>query len=283
MVQPAHARRTLRARTHALLEPDEHAHALNWASGFIVLLVLTSLATLAVETEAARADTPLPDWIGGAVGWVNNGIVVLFAFEYVARTWSAQESPRFAGSAGLLRHAIQPLAIFDLLAFLPELVAMVLAPNEGGAWLAALRALRLFRLFKLARYVPAFEIVGAAVRRAGAPLLASAAVAAAQVYVAALMLYFIEGDIPGQESSFGSVTRALWWAVVTLTTVGYGDVYPVTPLGRVAAALVALAGIGIVAMPTGILASSFAEEFRERAERKRAGRRADPGPSSGGP
>jgi len=117
--------------------------------------------------------------------------------------------------------------------------------------------------------VPAFAIVGAAVRRAGAPLFASLCVAAAQVYVAALMLYFIEGE--EKPESFGSITRALWWAVVTLTTVGYGDVYPDSIGGRIAAALVAIAGIGIVAMPTGILASAFAEEFRERHEaRQRA-------------
>jgi voltage-gated potassium channel len=137
--------------------------------------------------------------------------------------------------------------------------------------LRGLRALRLFRLFKLARYVPAFGIVGAAVKRAGPPLFASLCVAAAQVYVAALILYFIEGDTKPQ--AFGSVTRALWWAVVTLTTVGYGDVYPDSVIGRVAAAFVALAGIGIVAMPTGILASSFAEEFRERHEKKEAVRK----------
>ena len=133
-----------------------------------------------------------------------------------------------------------------------------------GGWLAALRALRLFRLAKLARYVPAFAIVGAAVKRAWAPLMAALAVAAAQLYVAAMLLYFIEGDT--KPEAFGSITRSLWWAIVTLTTVGYGDVYPETVLGRIAAGFVALAGVGIVAMPTGILASSFAEEFRERHE-----------------
>ncbi|MBU6371894.1 MAG: ion transporter [Alphaproteobacteria bacterium] len=260
--------RTLRAQVHDLLEPDDD-RSLTWASALIVALVLVSLGTLAIETEATRTDSPMPPWVAEAVVWINNVIVLLFAGEYALRTWSAQEKPAYAGPLGMARHAATPLAVFDLLAFAPELLAMIFLPHEGGAWLAGLRALRLFRLFKLARYVPAFEIVGNAVRRAGAPLLAAACVAAAQVYVAALMLYFIEGDIPGQEQSFGSVTRALWWAVVTLTTVGYGDVYPVTPLGRVAAALVALAGIGIVAMPTGILASSFAEEFREREARKR--------------
>jgi voltage-gated potassium channel len=170
---------------------------------------------------------------------------------------------------GRLRFLARPITIADLLAFLPELVVFVFLPQLHGGWLAALRALRLFRLFKLARYVPAFAIVGAAVRRAWAPLMAALCVATAQLYVAAMMLYFIEGDT--KPEAFGSITRSLWWAIVTLTTVGYGDVYPESALGRVAAGLVALAGIGIVAMPTGILASAFAEEFRERHEaRQRA-------------
>jgi voltage-gated potassium channel len=149
---------------------------------------------------------------------------------------------------------------------------MLLFPDATGMWFPALRALRLFRLFKLARYLPAFAIVGAAVRRAWAPLMAALCVAAAQLYIAAMMLYFIEGDTKPQ--AFGSIARSMWWAVVTLTTVGYGDVYPETMWGRIAAGLVAIAGVGIVALPTGILASAFAEEFRERHEREQQAKEA---------
>lgn len=256
---------TLRAYVHDWLEPDNEGdfNALTLA---IVALVIVSLVSLAVETEAARADTPMDAWVAPAVGAINVAVVWIFALEFALRFWSESENPRHRGFGGRLRFLVTPLAITDLLAFLPELVTMIALPHAAGPWLLVLRALRLLRLFKLARYVPAFSIVGAAVRRAGAPLMASVCVAAAQVYVAALLLYFIESE--NKPAQFGSVTRAMWWAIVTLTTVGYGDVYPETALGRVAAALVALAGVGIVAMPTGILASSFAEEFRERAEKK---------------
>jgi voltage-gated potassium channel len=256
---------TARAYIHDWLEPDNEGdfNALTLA---IVSLVIVSLISLAIETEATRADTPMEAWVAPAVSIINIIVVWVFALEFALRFWSEGENPAHRGVVGRLKFLVSPLAITDLLAFLPELVTMLLLPHAAGPWLLILRALRLLRLFKLARYVPAFSIVGAAVRRAGAPLFASLCVAAAQVYVAALLLYFIEGD--SKPAQFGSVTRAMWWAVVTLTTVGYGDVYPETPLGRVAAALVALAGIGIVAMPTGILASSFAEEFRERAEAK---------------
>ncbi len=263
LIKRKHA--TARAYVHDWLEPDEPG-GLNFFSALIVALVIVSLFSLAIETEATRPDTPLSPQVQMAVAAVNAFIVWAFALEFALRFWSEGENPAHRGVRGRLRFLATPLAIADLLAFLPELIVLTLNPEAQGPWLAALRALRLFRLFKLARYVPAFGIVGGAVRRAGPPLLAALCVAAAQVYVAALMLYFIEGE--SKPEAFGSVTRALWWAVVTLTTVGYGDVYPDTVLGRIAAAFVALAGIGIVAMPTGILASAFAEEFRERHERK---------------
>ncbi len=255
---------TLKAYVHDWLEPD--GPHVNFFSGVIIGLVLISLAALALETEALRSDTPFPSSARPTIQIVNYIVVWAFATEFALRFWSEGENPAHAGWRGRLRFLLQPITIFDLLAFLPELIVLLFFPHVDRDWLAALRALRIFRLAKLARYVPAFSIVGAAVKRAGGPLLASACVAAAQVYIAALILYFIEGDTKPQ--AFGSITRALWWAVVTLTTVGYGDVYPDSVLGRIAAGLVAVAGIGIVAMPTGILASSFAEEFRERYEKK---------------
>lgn len=283
--------KTMRGRIYQALEPDGLRRGVSLTTVALVALVLLSFAMMALETEATRADTTMPPGSAALISNVNTVIVILFAIEYVLRLWAAGEDPRFRGLGGRLRYMTTPLALADLAAFLPELVLTLFVADTSGSTLAALRALRLFRLFKLARYVPAFGIVGAAVRRAGPPLLASLAVAAAQVFVAALILYFVEGiqpnpEHPEQAERFGSVIRAMWWSVVTLTTVGYGDVYPVTALGRFAAALVAIAGIGIVALPTGILASSFAEEFRERHEARQkeieALERLDPGSKNDG-
>jgi voltage-gated potassium channel len=257
---------TLKAYIHDWLEPDRPG-GLNFFSGAIILVVMASLMSLAVETEAARSDTPFEPWVLPLTQQINTIIVFVFAVEFLLRLWSEGENPQHKGIGGRVRFLTQFVTIADLLAFLPELIVMLFFPQLVGGWLAALRALRLFRLLKLARYVPAFAIVGAAVKRAWAPLMAALAVAAAQLYIAAMMLYFIEGAT--KPEAFGSITRSLWWAIVTLTTVGYGDVYPESVLGRVAAGFVALAGIGIVAMPTGILASAFAEEFRERHEREK--------------
>lgn len=261
---------TIKAYIHDWLEPDDGA--LNFFSGLIIFLVLLSLGSLALETELLEADTQLDTSILPLVQSINVAIVWLFAIEFALRFWSEGENPAHKGVGGRLRFLMQPVTVADVLAFAPELIAMLFFPDYSGALFPALRALRLFRLFKLARYIPAFAIVGAAVKRAWAPLMAALCVAAAQLYIAAMMLYLIEGDTKPQ--AFGSIARAMWWAVVTLTTVGYGDVYPETMWGRFAAGLVALAGVGIVALPTGILASSFAEEFRERHEREQAAKKA---------
>lgn len=262
LIKRKHA--SAKAYVHDWLEPDSPG-GINLFSGTIILLVIVSLLSLALETEAVRNDTPLQPWVRDVVSQINLAVVWIFAVEFALRFWSEGENPAHKGIGGRVRFLLQPITIADVLAFLPELIVILFYPDAAGGWLAALRALRLFRLFKLARYVPAFAIVGAAVKRAWAPLLAALCVAAAQLYIAAMMLYFIEGE--EKPEAFGSIIRAMWWAIVTLTTVGYGDVYPETALGRVAAGMVALAGIGIVAMPTGILASAFAEEFRERHER----------------
>lgn len=262
---------TIKAYIHDWLEPDQPG-GINFFSATIITLVIASLLSLALETELLRDDTHLDRSYLPVVQFLNVAVVWIFAVEFALRFWSEGENPAHKGVVGRLRFLMQPVTIADVLAFAPELIAMLLFPEYSSALFPALRALRLFRLFKLARYVPAFAIVGAAVKRAWAPLMAALCVAGAQLYIAAMMLYLIEGDTKPQ--AFGSIARAMWWAVVTLTTVGYGDVYPETMWGRVAAGLVALAGVGIVALPTGILASSFAEEFRERHEREQAAKKA---------
>lgn len=262
---------TIKAYIHDWLEPDQPG-GINFFSATIIVLVIVSLLSLAFETELLQDDTHLDRTMLPLVQFINTAVVWIFAVEFALRLWSEGENSAHKGVTGRLRFLMQPVTIADILAFLPEIIVMVFFAGATGALFPELRVFRLFRLFKLARYVPAFAIVGAAVKRAWAPLMAAFCVAVAQLYVAAMMLYLIEGDSKPQ--AFGSIVRAMWWAVVTLTTVGYGDVYPETMWGRIAAGIVAIAGVGIVAMPTGILASAFAEEFRERHEREQAAKKA---------
>ncbi|MEL7393273.1 MAG: ion transporter [Pseudomonadota bacterium] len=255
----------LRSRLYSQLEQDARGKSgLSMLNGFIIALVLISFMALALETE----ETIGPVWRAW-IDHLNIAIVVVFAIEYIVRLWVAGEDSRYRGFAGRLRYMATPYAITDLIAFLPELLWIIFTPaGVGDDVLIVLRVLRLARLVKLARFVPAFDVLGATVARAGTQLLTTLAMALALVYVSAVALYFIEGVGGQQQEGFSSIPRSLWWAIVTLTTVGYGDVYPVTALGRVFAAIISLAGIGVVALPAGVFASAFSDELREREIKK---------------
>ena len=254
----------LRRRLYQEMEPSARSHpGLSRANTFIVLLVLLSFALFALETEPT-IQGPAREWIG----ILNFAVLITFAVEYAIRFWIAGEDPRYRGAIGRVRYLLSPWALSDLAAFLPELLWMMFHPAGDESMVMFLRVLRLVRLIKIARFVPAFKALGAALQRAGSQLLTAFAVAMALVFVSAVLLYFIEGIGQGREE-FGSIPRSIWWAVATLTTVGYGDIYPVTVGGRIAAGIVAIAGIGVVALPAGIFASAFADELRERDRARR--------------
>jgi len=247
-----------RHKLYMELVPEARSHGISRLNWVIIAIVLLSFLTLALETEPTL--TAQPEW-RAAFHAFNVFVVTVFAVEYVVRVYIHGLKEEYSGFAGHLRYMTRFYSIADLLAFLPELIVMILG---GGVPLVALRVFRLFRLIKLARFVPAFDVLGAAVRRAGSQLLTTLAMALALVYVSAVALYFIEGVGGKQQETFQSIPRAIWWAIATLTTVGYGDVYPVTPLGRAFASVIALAGIGVVALPAGVFASAFSDELRER-------------------
>jgi voltage-gated potassium channel len=252
---------TWRQRAHTQLEPRA------WPGGGLsptnkavcVLIVLSALVAI-VETE--------PGIHGGherlfsILNWL---FVVLFTLEYGVRLWASAESLRYGpGPGGRLRFLLSPAALVDLLA----LAAIVLALAGSEAFI--LRLLRLARILRLARFggfSDAMECIAAAIRSRGHELLLSVLAGLVLLTTSATLLHLVEGD--AQPEDFGSIPRAMWWAVVTLTTVGYGDAYPISVPGRLLAALTAIAGIGLIAMPTGILAAAFSEAMqRQRRERE---------------
>ena len=262
VVQQLMVQKGLRYRLYQEMEPEARLRGISLTNLAVVTLVLLSFLFLALETEPTL--NTRPEW-QAAFRAFNIFVVAAFAVEYLLRLLVAGLDPRYAGISGRLHYMVRFFAIADLLAFLPELIVMALGL---GIPLIALRVLRLFRLIKIARFVPAFDIFGAAVRRAGAQLLTALAMALMLVYVSAVALYFVEGVGGEHQDGFASIPRAIWWAIATLTTVGYGDVYPVTPLGRMFASVIAIAGIGVVALPAGVFASAFSDELRERQEEK---------------
>ena len=216
---------------------------------FTVILVAVVMAVVSTEPELPlrlRDGIEVLEWIVGAI----------FVVEYLARVACAGVLPEFRGLRGRLRFVLQPLLIIDLLALLPFLIG---ALGSESLLLRLIRVLRLLALTKLVRYSQAMRGVVAAVVDRRFELMFAVMLASLMLLFSSAALYVIEGD--AQPKAFGSILRAMWWSVITLTTVGYGDVVPITPLGKVFAALTAIAGIGMIAMPTGILAASFSEGF----------------------
>ena len=155
---------------------------------------------------------------------------------------------------------LKPLAIIDFLAFVPVFLQLLFP----GVDLRFLRALRLLRVFKLTRYFQSFEMILEVLHDEWRSLAGTMFIMLVILVISACGLYYIERDI--QPDKFGSIPEAMWWAIAALTTVGYGDAYPITPVGKIIGSIVTLLGIGMVALPSGILASSFSERMRQRRE-----------------
>ncbi len=198
--------------------------------------------------------------------WIELFSVAVFTLEYVLRIFCAVEhdDPRYHHPLwGRLRYAVSPMALIDLLAIAPfYLVA------GAGADLRIVRTLRLLRILKLAHYFSALCVLIDVIRTERAAFGAAYFLIALGITLASSGIYITEHE--AQPDDFGSVPSALYWAIVTLTTVGYGDVVPVTPAGRVLGVIVMMLGVGTLAIPTGILATGFTLELRRRRHRAEA-------------
>ena len=248
--------RALRRRAYRAMEvrdpTDRLGHALNLA---LVALILVNVLAVILET--------VPSLGQRYATWFQTLEVVsvaVFTLEYLGRVWWAVEDPRYAHPLwGRLRYLLSPLALIDLIAILPFYLAQVF-----GLDLRLLRLLRLLRILKLSRYSPAVTVLADVMRDERDSLLVTFMVLITILVLASAGIYLFENE--AQPEAFGSIPAAMWWAVATLTTVGYGDVTPITPAGKVFAALVTLTGIGMVSLPAGIVASGFTEALRQRRE-----------------
>ena len=219
----------------------EHNDA-RWGRVFdlaIQSLIIVSLVSFSIET--------LPNLTATAQHWlkiIEIATVLVFSLEYLLRVWAADQKFRYIFSF---------FGVIDLMAILPFYLSVGIDLRS----IRALRFLRLFRAFKVVRYSKAIQRFHRAFLIAKEEIVLFLCVAVLVLYFAAVGIYYFENE--AQPETFASVFHSLWWALATLTTVGYGDVYPVTVGGRVFTFFVLLVGLGIVSVPAGLVASALSK------------------------
>ncbi|SMB90849.1 ion transporter [Deinococcus hopiensis] len=243
---------TFQARLYTFLDPGDGAgpgeRAFNTLLVLLILLnvTVTVLSTVPEVLALYRHEMRLFELFSGLV----------FTLEYLARLYVVPLRPGFTPrQQGHLRYALSPLPLIDLL-----VIVVLLTP--GTTALASLRGLRLLKLLSLLRlghYSNSLLLIGRVIQQRAGELISTGLIVLVLVFIAASLLYQVESG--AGTKGFESIPHALWWAVVTLTTTGYGDVYPATPLGKVLAGTIMLFGVGMVALPAGMIASGFAEEL----------------------
>lgn len=248
-----------RRRLYELLEPAA------WTGPGLspVNQVIAILICLAVGLAILGSEPVLYNGNETVFFVVELALTAIFLVEYGVRVWVAGEDAAYRGLTGRIRYMLTPGALIDLLAILP--IFLLLFGSESLI-LRLVRLLKILRLARLGRFSRSIGAIGEALRSRRYELFVSFLACMILLLITSTLLYVVEGAV--QPEQFGSIPRAMWWSIATLTTVGYGDTYPVTALGRMLAGATALTGIGLIAMPTGILAAAFSDAVQEQKRGK---------------
>ncbi len=250
---------TARERTAQLLEQSHSADRLSRLTN-LTLIAIISLNVIAIVLESVNS---LHQQYHQMFWYFEIFSVAIFTIEYLARVWSSPDLMEVHDSSpikGRLKYMLSPMALIDLIAILPFYLSLHLAID-----LRFLRVLRMLRLFKLTRYSPALSALLDVLQKESETLFAAIVVLLMMLVISASGIYLLESEV--QPEAYGSIPDAMWWAIVTLTTVGYGDVAPITPIGKLFGGVIGLIGVGMVALPAAIMASGFAENLHQRKQK----------------
>lgn len=208
------------------------------------LLVVISLSILSVMLESVES---IDAQFGKELRIIEWIFTIIFTFEYIVRIWIIRKSVSYIFSV---------MGIVDLLAILPSYLGLIFVGTQSLLVIRALRLLRIFRIFKLAHFVGEGAIIINALKASRAKLIVFLGAIFNLVIILGTVMYLVEGS----EHGFTSIPKSIYWAIVTLTTVGYGDIAPETVVGQAIASVIMILGYAIIAVPTGIVTSSLAKE-----------------------
>ncbi len=247
---------SLRRRTYELLDAGTGTDAASRFVDYALMALITANVLCVIFESVPEVEARYREFF-----WTFEVFSVsVFTVEYLARLWSAieREVPGYNGPIlGRLRFMLTPMAVLDLLVILPFYFPTLLAVD-----LRMLRALRLLRIFRLTRYSSSMTLLMNVLRDEARNIGAALFVLILLIVMAGGLSYLAERE--AQPEAFGSIPAALWWAVVTMTTIGYGDVVPHTAAGRIMATVIGIISVGMVALPAGLLASGFSEALQRR-------------------
>lgn len=254
----------IKKAVYNLIRDDgENNLASNIFDGIIIFLIIVNVITSIAYTFS------IPASLQTVLNYVEIVSVIVFTIEYALRVWTADFiHSELSPMRSRIKYIFSFMAIIDLLAILPFYIPFII-PIDLRA-LRMLRLIRLVRVFKVNRYTSALLSVVEVFKQKKSQLLSSIFVVFLLMIIAAVLMYNVENEI--QPEAFSNAFDALWWAIATLTTVGYGDIYPVTALGKILSSIIAILGIGLVAVPTGIISAGFMEQIdkgKEEAEEEK--------------
>ena len=251
---------SIRRRVFDIIQPDDGTSLLSRIFDWMITgLILASV----IIVFAATFD--LPKGVLRALLLIEGVASVVFTVEYALRILTADFLyPESGAIKARVKYVFSPMALVDLVAILPFWLPMLLPGTMLG--LRALRLVRLLRIFKLNRYFDAIKSLGEVIVLKKRELLGSLFFVSILMLISSLLMYSAEHE--AQPDVFRNAFSGLWWAVATLTTVGYGDIYPVTALGRLLGAFIAFSGLAAVAIPTGIISSGLMEALSRGREAK---------------
>ena len=258
-----------KGKVHGLLHPDIVSDK-RWnqiINIFIISLIILNVIAVMLETIK-----PLHKKYEEAFKIFDYISVLIFTIEYILRVWSSNHEEKYKHSVwGRVKYMVSPGAIIDLLAILPTYVHMIYAKRLLDLRILRMfRLLRLFRLFRLTAYTRSSSIIKNVFRKRAGELMLSLILLIFLIIISSCVLYFAEhghDQLNGDKSQFSSIPTTIWWSVVTLTTTGYGDMIPVTDLGKTLASILMMSGIAFFALPAGIITAGFIDEFRNEKVR----------------
>ena len=242
---------SLKQTVFDVIQPDKG----NSLSSRLFDLTLTALILVSVVTVFA-VTFDLPGEVRDVLETLEDGASIVFTVEYLLRIWTADRLyPKMSSGKAKIRYVFSFMAIVDLLAILQFWIPKIFPSSMLG--MRALRLIRLLRILKLNRYFDAVRSLGNVIANKRRELIGSVFFVFLMMMISSLLMYAVEHD--AQPHVFKNAFSGLWWAVATVTTVGYGDIYPITGLGRLLGAVIAFSGVAALAIPTGIITSGIME------------------------